>query len=784
MLLSPALVSANITVPFTATSTDWGFLAPNAVNGNFDGLLIGATTTIPNIKPQSGTLLYILENGLNARITSDTYANTVTGSIFQGRKARGTSVAPSTPLSGDTLALIGGDGYGTTGFHNVSLGAISVTASGGPFTDTSAATDIKFFTSATTTIAATQRMILDSNGNLGVGLTTPGFARLEVQGTTTDATANAFTAWNSAGASIFNVRNDGLLTFNNLLVQGSSTIGNGTASGGLTVSGTASTSNLIIPTLNTSGSGSITFVGPTQSNGNARQTISEVTSSGSNASQLLFNLTYDSSGGAQQTNTVRFQGANTAIEAININDTLGIRFAETFNAGFMGLTNTSGATIGRVPANGYTSFFSINNTGQLGSIFPTSVTNFPSFRNLLDDGNGRMGIGTTSPYALLSVMASSTGTGYTTLFAIGSSTATATTTLFSVDNTGAASTTKLFGAFLSSCNSASNALTWNAGQFGCNTISANSASSTLLSDSNTFSNKNMFLASTTIGNGTSQGGLNISGNATTTGTVKIGTNATSANYPLLTVGTALESSANDLAYFNSSSGLDAQLVLQNLSSGLGSYIKDVANSHFVSFELVGGNGDGGVTSDWKFGNFGNNNFNLFDGTNGKTPFVIEQNSPTNALYVKNNGNIGVGTSSPFAKLSVQEATADTNQAVFAVGSSTPTATSTIFAVERSGQQTTGVTTKPTLATCGTTNNVSGTDVAGTIQFTGTLVTACTLNFASPIPATENVQCQATTNSSSDFAFVSATSSTAVTFGTSASLSTGTIYYRCDNTIKN
>lgn len=54
--------------------------------------------------------------------------------------------------------------------------------------------------------------------------------------------------------------------------------------------------------------------------------------------------------------------------------------------------------------------------------------------SLIESG-GRIGIGTTSPYAKLSVHAYN-GEGNTTLFAIASSTASATTTLFSILNTG------------------------------------------------------------------------------------------------------------------------------------------------------------------------------------------------------------------------------------------------------------------------------------------------------------------------------------------------------------
>lgn len=68
-----------------------------------------------------------------------------------------------------------------------------------------------------------------------------------------------------------------------------------------------------------------------------------------------------------------------------------------------------------------------------------------------------------------------------------------------------ASTTKFFANGLTSCSGASNALTWSAGGFGCNSITAGSAaSSTLLSDFNTFSGLNAF---TNVGTTTFAGAI-------------------------------------------------------------------------------------------------------------------------------------------------------------------------------------------------------------------------------------------------------------------------------------
>lgn len=95
------------------------------------------------------------------------------------------------------------------------------------------------------------------------------------------------------------------------------------------------------------------------------------------------------------------------------------------------------------------------------------------------------------------------------------STTNATSTNFTA--TAVASTSKFFANGLTTCNGATNALTFDgSGNFGCNNITTGTAaSSTLLSDSNKFTGKNLFLASTTVGDGTTNGGLTVSGTATT-----------------------------------------------------------------------------------------------------------------------------------------------------------------------------------------------------------------------------------------------------------------------------
>lgn len=144
------------------------------------------------------------------------------------------------------------------------------------------------------------------------------------------------------------------------------------------------------------------------------------------------------------------------------------------------------------------------------------------------------------------------------------------------------------------------------------------------------------------------------------------------------------------------------------------------------------------------------------------------------------GSLGIGTTSPFSPLSlVSSATS-----IFAIATSTIAgSTNPIFEIDNTGHIITSG-AKPTVSSCGSTNNISGNDSNGTIMFTGTLVTTCTLTFAQPVKAGATLECQASTNTTTAFADVSATSTTAVSFGLSAALSGGSIFYACEEHVTN
>jgi hypothetical protein len=80
-----------------------------------------------------------------------------------------------------------------------------------------------------------------------------------------------------------------------------------------------------------------------------------------------------------------------------------------------------------------------------------------------------------------------------------------------------------------------------------------------------------------------------------------------------------------------------------------------------------------------FGNYGSTDYiNMLVG-NGANTATVE------AMRIVSGGNVGVGTSSPFAQLSVHARSGATNGVLFAVASSTASATSTHFAVTNAGK---------------------------------------------------------------------------------------------------
>jgi hypothetical protein len=92
----------------------------------------------------------------------------------------------------------------------------------------------------------------------------------------------------------------------------------------------------------------------------------------------------------------------------------------------------------------------------------------------------------------------------------------------------------------------------------------------------------------------------------------------------------------------------------------------------------GGSGDSGLTIGY---DTTNNWAWLYARTTGVNSRTINLNG---SAFVNSSGNFGVGTSTPFAKLSIHANANDTNTTLFAIGSSTASATSTLFSISNIG----------------------------------------------------------------------------------------------------
>ena len=165
-----------------------------AFNGSINFMLGGASKFIvaPNgnigIGTTSPSAPLEVSNGLTpgspASATISTYNAAPGGSFLTGRKARGTSAAPTAVQNGDGLLSLSGRGYGTTGFGFNGGATIGMRATEN-YTDTAMGSLIQFFTTPNGTTTLTPRMTIDQSGFVGIGTAAPnGMLDIARNGTT------------------------------------------------------------------------------------------------------------------------------------------------------------------------------------------------------------------------------------------------------------------------------------------------------------------------------------------------------------------------------------------------------------------------------------------------------------------------------------------------------------------------------------------------------------------------------------------------------------------------
>ena len=147
-------------INFMVGSTSRFFVASN---GNIG---IGTTTPVAALE-----LTNAFSTNQFTNIIETAYTTNNAGSLFIGRKTRGTAAAPTAVLAGDNLANFAGRGYAATNFGTG--GATIVMRAAENWSDTAQGTAMHFMTTQNGTNAQAQRMILDNLGNVGIGTPTP-----------------------------------------------------------------------------------------------------------------------------------------------------------------------------------------------------------------------------------------------------------------------------------------------------------------------------------------------------------------------------------------------------------------------------------------------------------------------------------------------------------------------------------------------------------------------------------------------------------------------------------
>jgi hypothetical protein len=494
-----------------------------------------------------------------------------------------------------------------------------------------------------------------TGGKVGIGNPSPSYA-LDVTGAghfTSYIDASYFTATSSIATSLFN---------GNLTVNGNTTLANATSTN-LAITGTASTSALVASNSftfrNVTGflkatagavstslinlAGDVTGILPVGNGGTGWANVAAGAIPYGNGSSALATTTAGTAGYVlAYLNGVPTWTASSTLS--NISGTLAAANGGT------GSTTLSGLLVG----NGTSA---LNTATLAGSLSLTGSTLSDAWTlsgsNLYNNAGTNVGIGTTSPGSILSIQGLANWT-------------TATSTYYSTGGINLA-----------------------AGCFAINgtCVGATSASSTLLSDNNTFSGNDIFAnllnlnggltayASSTIGNGNQTGGLTINGGATTTGNVYVGPTSAQANPEGAPNFGIVQSGADIFSVQGNSSFSDVQVAAYRNSSATHALVEGLGARGTQSAPSAMQTGDDLLSI--RAGGYGTTNFDtsllddaaavqfqadgnfsdsgglpthpgriVFDTAQG-TGFDLER------MRITSTGNVGIGTTSPATTLSTQ-----------------------------------------------------------------------------------------------------------------------------------
>ncbi len=170
-------------------------------------------------------------------------------------------------------------------------------------------------------------------------------------------------------------------------------------------------------------------------------------------------------------------------------------------------------------------------------------------------------------------------------------------------------------------------------------------------------------------------------------------------------------------------------------------------------------------------------------SNGNNTNLIALGSSTNRysyLVMNSQANLGLGTTSPYALLSVVASTTLTNVKMLAAFATSTNAQNEMWRLSNTGVVDTGGDT-PTVNGVG--NTITGDNTQGAIT-TGTTITAVTVTFSDGGYVTGGtMSCQVSDDSATSVPYVSAISNTAFTVTLTVALTGGKIYYHCGHSLK-
>lgn len=392
--------------------------------------------------PISGSIAqFVGTDNAPLRLTFDTHNNgSTSGTAFMFRRSRGTAASPAAVQQDDVLGSLNFRGFGATGYAAGSTALMTAKAEG-VFTDTSMATSLAFDTTATTSVTAIERVRITGAGNVGFGTTTPfGKFAISLQSTDTGYPGNfAFivaSSTASATSTLFSVSNVGSTTIGRL----------GACSGS---SGLITDVNGTITCAATTGFvTAVTGTWPIISSGGTTPNLTwggiATSSNIAAGAAVLYATGVNTFASAATTSATINNGLTGTLTTIN-SQTQTIGLASIANGTVLGYV---GSGTGVPTAQATSSLYGAGTGGQilawnngvpqwvatssiLGTTYWTSAGG-----NIYNNTGTNVGVGSSTPWASLSVASANSATLKPLFSVSSSSSAVATTTLFFVNGNG------------------------------------------------------------------------------------------------------------------------------------------------------------------------------------------------------------------------------------------------------------------------------------------------------------------------------------------------------------